>query len=154
MILKDLDGLSRDENQENLYNLFSVTFQSVNIGVKYVIVDKFEEMRIDQVAKRIYSSTRNIDFLLNINSIDNPLNIMEGDIIVYVDESQIDLFKSVIIEDKEVKNQLVNISKVRRTDGNRTKYVENNYQLAPTYLETPTNSVKIEGNKIIIGDVK
>jgi hypothetical protein len=86
MIAYDLDILVRDYTQDDLYNLFNKTYVEFTLpNTSEYIVQQDEEMRIDLICYRIYDSTEYVAFLLNFNGIENPLNVMPGDLIKYVD---------------------------------------------------------------------
>lgn len=152
MIIFDLNILERDPNQEDLYDLSQVTYKEISGYPLYAhVVESYEEMRIDLISEKCYQSTEYIDFLLSFNDIDNPLNIKEGDIINYIDSSYVDLFRVVSQKPKVLRKQLLNPNKQTRKDTNRQAYIEEDFSLPPTLLETPVESVQIKGNTILIG---
>jgi hypothetical protein len=152
MISYDLDKLKRDASQNNLYNMFDQTFKYlINIELNTYIVDSSFEMRIDLVCNEIYNNTEYCDFLLNLNNIDNPLNIMGNDRILYVSEDIIGLFRTDESTARELRNIYLNAAKVSKPDTKRLNYVENNYKLPPTFLQIPAESVRIVDGKIILG---
>ena len=152
MKLYDLDKLIRDTKQDNLYNFFDPTFKmNIGINLQQHIVAPEEEMRIDLVCNNIYNSTEQVDFLLDLNDIDNPLNIMEGDEILYASITAIPEYRVKTIDNNNARAQLLNANKSSRKDDNRKKYLEENYVLPPTFVETPEAPVKISNNQIIIG---
>lgn len=152
MKVYDLNILEKDPNQDNLYDFTQVTFKSLSgPNIYSYLVDSFDEMRIDLICNKLYQSVDYIDFILNFNSIDNPLNIKEGDIIYYCDIDDIDLFRVTPDKPKVLKYSLLNNNKQTRKDTNRQSYIEDNFALPPTLLETPTESVQIKGTDIIIG---
>lgn len=149
----DLEILKKNDN--GTYDLFKTTFtntkkQSYPIKEYKVLIE--QEMRIDLVCYQIYKNTDYCDFLLNFNNIKNPLNIMRDDIIYYLDRDLIDYFRVNDTSEEGVKEKLLNINKVSKKDKNREEYVNKNYALPPTVNESPIKQVKIEGNKIVIGD--
>jgi len=157
MEISNLNNLVRDIKQDDLYNLVVLTFdytQLNSILLQQHIVSPEEEMRIDLICSNIYQNTNYIDQLLKLNYIDNPLNIMSGDIINYVDISFIDVFLPANNNIQETRNILLNANKSSKKDTNRQQYLESNYSLPPTYLSEPGESVSIEGNQIVIGNVK
>ena len=96
MKLYDLEKLVRDDRQDNLYNFFDPTFQfAVGLSYKQFVVGPEQAMRIDLVCFEIYKTVDQVDFLLDLNNIDNPLNIMEDDIIIYAAEGAIDEFRLI-----------------------------------------------------------
>lgn len=152
MTLYDIEKLMRDPNQENLYNLFDPTFK-MNTGFKLTkhIVSPEQEMRIDLISEELYGTVDQADFLLDINDIDLPLNIKAGDEIIYPEFTSISEYRINVVDNAEARSKLLNASKTTRLDDNRKRYIEENYSLPPTFLETPEAPVKIESNQIIIG---
>jgi len=152
MKLYDIENLSRDPNQDDLYNLFNKTYidypaaQSTNY-----VVDQDEEMRMDLISFRIYGSVDYVDFLCNFNQIDNPLNIMPGDIIKYVELTDVTSFNNKDTNVEEVRKGLLNSNKSTRKDPNRKQFVEQGYSLPPNFLETPQAPVRLDGNVLVIG---
>ena len=92
----------------------------------------------------------NIDILLNVNRIDNPLNIKNGDVLRYPSENDIYLFR-VTEDEKQSVQKLLNRNKAPKKDSNRKDYIEKNYSLPPTVLQVPTEPVSIVGKDIVIG---
>lgn len=152
MDLHNLNVLKRNSNT-GLYDLNKTTYKYVpNIATYTYIVEKHEEMRIDLVSNSIYQTTQYVDFLLDYNNIDNPLNIKEGDEIKYVDAQFIVQFQVSDDSAVEVRNKLLNPNKGKRVDTNRINYIEQSFSLPPTINDEPVDQVKIEGDNIIIGD--
>lgn len=154
MKIVDIDKLVRDENQDNLYNLFGSTFKYVDPGVAdstSVFVSEEESMRIDLISQRVYNSDEHVDILLNINYIDNPLNIMEGDELIYPGLGSIAYFRPDDVERETTPKVLLNPEKSTKVDEARKQYVEQNYTLTPTSIDVPQEPVKIVGNNIVIG---
>jgi hypothetical protein len=152
MKLYDLDKLTRDTKQDNLYNIFDPTFK-MNRGYKLTqyVVSPEQEMRIDLISNSIYGNSDYCDFILDINDIDNPLNIMDGDILIYTEFAAIDEYRIKTVDNNNARARLLNANKTSRKDNARKQYVEDNYSLPPTFLETPAASVRIESNQIVIG---
>lgn len=158
MNIYDLDNLRRvkqkpdkELGQQYFYDLTQSTFISRrDVALNYWYVQPDEEMRIDILCYRIYGTTEYIDILLNINRIDNPLNIKNGDIIKYPGKNDIILFR-VEEAQKQTVQRLLNRNKASRKDNNRKNYIEQNYSLPPTVLSTPVEPVTISGKNIIIG---
>jgi hypothetical protein len=138
MKLYDLDILVRDTNQSNLFNFFDPTFKmEPNIGLATHTVQPEEEMRIDVICNHLYKNVDLVDILLDINDIDNPLNIMMDDVILYPALGTDVEFRLSISNTNNVRATLLNANKTTRTDNNRQKFVENNYSLPPTFKDTP-----------------
>ena len=148
----NIDNLKRDVSQNNLYNFFDATFQYFTGAVLYQYqVQGYQEMRIDLVCNDIYNSTDYCDFILDLNNIDNPLNIMNNDIILYVSADQIKYFRIDESTAKTLRSTYLNANKISQPDPNRSSYVENNYALPPTFLQIPSSSVQIINGQIVLG---
>jgi hypothetical protein len=152
MKLYDIDTLTTDSNQSGLYNLFQPTFQmGLNYPNEQHIVSPEEEMRIDLVCQAVYGSTDYCDFILNINNIDNPLNIMTGDVLLCHSPGAFEDFKVSKSQIVNAQNQLLNVNKSTKVDNNRQSFVEQNYSLQPTFKEIPSAPVQVINNQIVIG---
>jgi len=153
------------ENQK-LTNLFKPVLinPSINDELGTYIVGRDDEMRIDLIFMNIYELEPNevgiylgnVDVLLALSDIDNPLNIKEGTIIRYPELGQFDLFRLRINEDQaKIKNavgqKLAVPNKTTRKDKSRGSYLESDYSLPPVVLETPKEPVRIEDNNFSIG---
>lgn len=147
----DLSSLARDPNQNNLYDLTTITFNNLPAVFYQYVVEAHEEMRIDLISYELYNSIEYMDFLLDINDIDNPLNIKTGDTIKYVDVNQISTFQLTNTQAVQTQQILLNVNKATQVDNNRQTYLNNNYSLPPTFLENPAPSVTSNGNIITIG---
>lgn len=148
MNLHDISSLKRDTKQDNLYNLFEPTFNLKSVTKLQRIVTKENEMRIDLISDDIYKNINYADFLLDLNDIDNPLNIMAGDIIYYVSVEELDLLK-IVPTSEDKRKSLLNSNKSNR-DPNRQQYLEDNYQLSPTLLDNIGSPVTTSGSRITI----
>jgi hypothetical protein len=152
MKLGDLEVLSRDANQSDLYNLFTKTYIDFPLtSAKDYIVSQDEEMRMDLISYRIYDDVKYVDFLCNFNQIDNPLNVMAGDIIRYVNAEEISFFKNEEAQNEEVKRKLLNANKATRKDPSRKTFVDEGFTLPPNFLPEPKKPINFEGNTMIIG---
>ena len=152
MDIYDIDQLTQNPDNNNLYDFTQKTFQMVINGINYYpyTVQKGEEMRIDLVCQSIYNSTDYVDIILDVNNISNPLNIKEGTNIIYPDPSNIDSLRYT--DTSTNTSVLANPSKSTRVDQNRQNYIEQNYSLPPTVLNTPVQQVAINGNQLVIGN--
>ena len=122
------------------------------------VVQKGEEMRIDLVMMSIYDddySLKNIDVMLFINNIDNPLNIMAGDVIYYPPLESLDSyrfsFEPTSRVGENIRKALAVPNKTNVKDSNRRKFIENGYSLPPVVLDESKPPVRLEGDKIVIG---
>lgn len=152
MKLYDLDKLIRDTKQDNLYNLYDPTFKlETGINLRQFVVGPEQVMRIDLVCHEIYKSVNQVDFLCDLNNIDNPLNIKEGDVILYPNFDAISYYRVTITDNNDARAKLLNVNKSTKRDNNRQKYVEQNFALPPNVKQVPDASVKIENGQIVIG---
>ena len=151
----DINKLKRDAKQDNLYNLFAVTFKDVqnpNYPLNTYVVPEEKYMRLDLVSKELYTTESYVDILCNVNSIDNPLNILETDRLSYPNQGAIDAYKTDDVYVEAVAGLSLNAEKTTKVDENRKSYVEKNYNLTPTANEVPKEPVKIIKDTIRIGD--
>jgi len=152
MVLNDLDILARDPNQSDLYNLFTKTYVDFpRANAKEYVVDQDEEMRMDLISYRIYNDVKYVDFLCNFNQIDNPLNVMPGDVIRYVTPEEVTLFKNEEAQVEDVQRKLLNANKSTRKDPSRKTFVEEGFSLPPNFLPEPKKPINFEGNIMVIG---
>jgi len=151
MKIYDIDTLVKDSSGN--YDLTQLTFQTDFNSLRYqqYEVQQGEEMRIDLVCQSIYGNTDYVDILLNVNSIDNPLNIQRGTILVYPTGNIDSLRYSDPKKNTDVEI-LGNSNKQQRKDVNRKKYVENRLTLPPTILNQSTQQYDISSDIIILGD--
>ena len=153
MDIKDLELLTRDFNQNNLYDLTKNNLKYVpNLPSTYYVTSDEEEMRIDLVSYAIYNNVDNIDYLLNLNDIDNPLNIMGGDYIKWVNPTQLNLVEITVSKIDTVSLGLINTNKKTQVDPSRQVYVSNGYSFPPTFNEAGSPPAAISGNIIILGN--
>lgn len=151
----DIESLMRVDTEEGkLYDLFAQTFSLKRLPKYEYIVKKEEEMRIDLVSYSIYKNVDYCDMILDLNDIDNPLNIMGGDILYYVPLNELDDFKVKVTQAMEKRKQLLSLDKANLKDPNREKFIEDNYQLPPTVLEVPMSPILIGKNNITITPIK
>jgi len=147
-----ISSLTRDQKQNNLYDLFIKTYEeNPNIPFGQYTVKMEDTMRIDLICQKIYNTTEHLDFLLNYNSIDNPLNVKEGDVIYYVSAELIDSFTSEEPTQEENRKKFTNPAKANRKDPTRQSFIEQGYTLPPNFLDVPEAPVRIEGNTLVIG---
>jgi hypothetical protein len=155
MKIYEINKLKRDMKQDNLYNMFQVTYRDFDDPTRPLTpIEVLEEqsMRLDIVSDIIYKEDSFVDILCHVNSIDNPLNIMAGDRILYPAQGFIDSFKTDDVFIEAVPGLLLNAEKTPTVDENRKQYVEANYNLTPTANPVPKEPVRIIGESIVIGD--
>jgi hypothetical protein len=127
-----------------------------NLG-KYT-VERGEQMRLDLVMMSIYNdseSLENMDVILFINNIDNPLNINVGDVISYPPLESLQnyrySFESDLSSGKNIRQSLATPNKSNKVDQNRKKFIDNGFSLPPVVLETSRPPVRLENGKILMG---
>jgi hypothetical protein len=155
--------LNLSPNGDFNYSLFSPSFVwGANNPFSTYVVEKSEEGRIDMIMQSIYgvdlSYFSDLDIILYLNDIDNPLNILAGTEIIYIQANLLDNYRyrdlgdSVVNDD--IKKALSVPNKTTRTDKNRQSFVDNNYSLPPVVSSDNTPPVKVTSNKIIVGGLK
>jgi len=134
---------------------------ATSINFYEYVVQKGEEMRLDLIMQSIYNDPetyKDVDIILYINGIDNPLNIREGQVIRYVGLEDIVKFRYTELggtaKGDSVKQSLAIPSKTTRTDKNRTKFLESDYTLPPVLMSKSDPSVKVSSDNIIVGGLK
>jgi hypothetical protein len=154
-----------DTNQ-NLYNLFQPTFiYNTSVPLQSYEVTRDDEMRIDLIFLNMYqyditmleNYVEDIDVILFINNIDNPLNIKKGTILNYPNPDDFVRFRfSDNLESlsTDVTKQLATPNlpnKTTKVDPNRKAYLESDYSLPPVVLDVPREPVRIEDGRFSIG---
>jgi hypothetical protein len=153
MKITDIDKLKRSSDNQNLFDLTKATFKFSWVDAQYTQykVKKGEEMRIDLICNSIYGNVDNIDILLNVNNISNPLNIKEGSTILYPDISQLDNLRPREVSTEDKQKLLSNKDKSTKVDSSRQAYVEANYNLPPTVMDMPTEQIKVASGNVTVG---
>ncbi len=147
-------------DRTRLFNIYYPQFfytQKENLNT--YIVQKGEEMRIDLVMLSMYNEDvlvlKDIDVILFINGIDNPLNIFEGDVLYYPQQSALEVYRYVFPQGsnpgQNIRRALSVPNKTTRVDSNRKKFVDNGFVLPPVVLDETKSPVRVEGGKIVIG---
>ena len=116
-------------------------------------------MRPDLVIKAIYDLDEldNLDVILYLNGIDNPLNIKEGMILLYPEYKDLEKFRyqitgNELTEKPSSVQKLLSVpNKTTRTDNSRKKYIDNGFSLPPVVLQAPKEPVRLDGNNILVG---
>lgn len=121
-------------------------------------VQKGEDMRIDLVMKSIYDDVytfSDIDVILYINGIDNPLNIREGMVLYYPPSESFEEYRYYESErasgGKSVRQTLGVLNKTTRVDEKRKKFLDSNYSLPPVVLRESAPAVIMDATSIRIG---
>lgn len=166
MDIKSLYQQISQPTNGGLFNLFKPTIiyeaDSVNYG--YYTVQEEDEMRIDLIFQKIYELSgsevgvylENIDVLLTLNNIDNPLNIVQGMVIKYPELGSFESFRFANDEEskskkKSLAQKLGKPNKKTKSDPSRKKYLENDFALPPTVNPKPKQPIIIEGGQFKIG---
>jgi hypothetical protein len=164
----DITSLQRDTgfDTEGIYDLFTSTFfYNTSVALREYKVVLEDEMRVDLLFKNIYgieSSVlhlylHDVDIILYINNIDNPLSIKEGMLLRYPPIGDMDKFRYTptdstssinITKQLGVQNSPDKVSKV---DVSRQQYIENDYSLPPVVLSTPREPVRLINGRFSIG---
>ena len=145
---------------EKEYSLFSPSFiWGANNPFSTYIVEPHEEGRVDLIMQSIYGTDidyfSDLDVLLYLNGIDNPLNILAGTEIIYVEPDLLDNYRYTefggAVIDSDIKKMLSVPNKTTRIDKNRQSFVDNNYSLPPVVSSNNTPPVLLTNDKIIVG---
>lgn len=155
MTYKDLEKLPRDSEQSGLFDMFtSVFFNNITIEVFGYVIRKEDEMRIDKVCQKIYGNMDNVSFLCNLNNIKNPLSVKSGSIILYVNENLIQNFNPPAETVDQVRLQLLNNNKAKKTDQKRKEINIPQQDPLPTTIKKQTKPniiVDDQKEEIILG---
>ncbi len=157
MKLYDISSLRIDTKYQGdiyIYDLVEPTFVLRELPKYEYKVKKEEEMRIDLVSFSIYNTVDYADFILNLNDIDNPLNIKEGDTLYYLPIGELDTFKISPKSDTENRKALLSPNKSNLKDSNRQKFIEDNYQLPPSFTETTQSPITVGNGRITISPIE
>jgi hypothetical protein len=163
IIRKDL--LRTLKNPPVIYDLFKPTIIFDIKDLQTYVVKREEEMRIDLLFQNIYELESSIimeylseiDIILTLNNIDNPLNIKEGMSILYPPIGALYKYRKMDTDGEKSKEKiskkLAVPNKQTKEDPSRKSYVENGYSLPPTVNSKPTPSVRFDNknNKLSVG---
>lgn len=166
MNIYSLHNQVKFDTNQNLYNLFQPTFiYNTSVPLQSYEVTRDDEMRIDLIFLNMYqyditmleNYVEDIDVILFINNIDNPLNIKKGTVLNYPNPDDFVRFRfSDNLESlsTDVTKQLATPNlpnKTTKVDPNRQAYLENDYSLPPVVLDVPREPVRIEDGRFSIG---
>ena len=120
------------------------------------MVQQEDEMRIDLIFQKMYDLQsyevgpylENIDVILTINNIDNPLNISAGMVIKYPELGSFDLFRIENDEEssqkkKSIMEKLGKPNKKTKVDPKRKGYLNAGNALPPTVNSKPKAPVTL-----------
>lgn len=151
-----------------LYDLFKATIYNFvdTIQLQSYIVKPEEEMRIDLILKGMYELEddavsvyfENIDIILTMNNIDNPLNIKSGQVLFYppiadFDEFRIQVENDLSTQSRDTINKLGVPDKTSRVDSSRKKYLAEGVALPPTVNPNPKDGATIKNGQFIVGGI-
>lgn len=151
---------SKFNTNTQTYRLLNPSFFYANgVSLDSIVVERDREMRPDLIMKDMYGydNLENLDIILYINGIDNPLNIPVGTILYYPSSGDLDRFRFAEIYDNyssdktTIKKSLSTPNKTTREDKKRGDYLANGYSLPPTVLDTPRPPVRLENGNILVG---
>ena len=157
--LSDAILLKNGKNEKEI-NLFSPSFVwGANNPFSKYIVEPYEEGRIDLIMQSMYGTDNDyfsdLDVILYLNEIDNPLSILAGTEMIYVASDLLSRYRYSEVGDAavdtDIKKLLAVPNKTTRVDKNRQKFVDNNYSLSPVISSNNTPPVIVTENKIIVG---
>lgn len=149
-----------------IFNLFRPTIKDNNPEANFqtYVVQQEDEMRIDLIFQKMYDLTpyevgvylENIDVILTVNNIDNPLNIIQGMVLKYPELGSFDLFRIENDEEssqkkKSILDKLGKPNKQTKVDPKRKGYVDSNNSLPPTVNRKPKAPVTLNNKSFIIG---
>lgn len=157
------DRIKTNNDQDGLFDLFEqfIVYRT-DIPLYDFEVQEWEEMRIDLIFQRMYDFDSNevglylkeIDVILFINQIDNPLNIKTGMILRYPEFPDIGKYRYTEDADSRTKSKspLLAVPNVStKKDKSREIYKKNNYSLPPVALANPKQGVRSEDGIVKVG---
>lgn len=163
MDIKIINEFVRFDESLDLFDLTKPYLYLANVNLSEIEVEEIHEMRVDLLLRDMYDLDpfevglylENIDIILFINNINNPLNIKVGMTLVYPSSLE-DFDKYRFVEDPgepkdSVKERLVVPNKSTKKDPSREKFKENGFSLPPTVLDNPRPPVRIENGQISVG---
>jgi len=156
--MADIKSLADTRWINRKWDLNFPTIKMEQANLSTYVVQKGEDMRIDLVMKSIYDDIyvfSDIDVILYINHIDNPLNVREGMIIYYPDEESLQDFRyyenGTLAENKSIKQRLGVLNKTTRVDEKRKKFLDSNYSLPPVVQQRSRPGVTMDETNINVG---
>ena len=164
MDIKVLNEFVRFDEDLDLFDITqSYLVLRNDVSFSEIEVEEWHEMRVDLLFRDMYNLEPfeigvylgNIDIILFVNNIDNPLNIKRGMTLRFPSSLE-DFDKFRFTEDPSsdrlsVKERLVVPNKSTKKDKSREKFKENGFSLPPTVLEKPRPPVRIENGQFSIG---
>lgn len=158
--------VDRLQEEGALFDLFKATIKNFYNGseLKEYIVPVEEEMRIDLIMKSMYDLEFSmisdyygeIDVLLIINNIDNPLNIKRDQVLYYPKLNDLSTYRITEETDLSVGSNgalraISYPSKKTRVDGSRSSYNQSGLALPPTAKGKPRDAASFKNGNYSIG---
>ena len=165
-ISNDASNVMLPDDKDNLIDLFKATIYNFvdTIPLSTYIVKIGEEMRIDLIMKNMYELDEseiknyyeNVDILLTINNIDNPLNIKSGQVLSYPPLGNLADYRILVETDITTQSRAAIAKlgvpdKTTKPDSSRKNYLENGIALPPTINRNPKEGAVIKNGKYIVG---
>lgn len=163
MDIESLNNLKR-ESPDEIYDFTKPNLvYRTDIPLQEYTVQEGDDMRIDLIFQNMYNlepnevgeALANVDIVLFINNIDNPLNIVKGQVLLYPPFDRFSEFRRTdesIEEDRNsVREKLIVPNKNTKKDSSRKNYLENDFSLPPVVLRKPRSPVRLDGSKISVG---
>jgi hypothetical protein len=145
--LYSLENTKRDENQDNLYDLFYPMINDVNndLEMSTYTVPVSREMRIDLICIDIFRTDKYIDELMFINNIIDPYSIKLGDKILYpTNKNRIESLQRTYKEDEDDVKEKANL---KRTNPNSELTVSKPSNLKQVIVDDYNKEIRLT-NKV------
>jgi hypothetical protein len=153
---KTLKELERDREQGGLYDLYTTFFiYNKRVQVYGYKVQRGESMRIDNICNKIYNNLNHQSFLLELNNIQNSLTIKEGDLLLYVREEDIALFKAPPEQGAKIRDRIINnklSNKKKKIDESRKDYLKTRKPvdaLPPNVKQNPETPIRVDDSGVV-----
>jgi hypothetical protein len=141
----------------------SLAFDGSYELLKYIVPPAVEG-RIDLLMEEIYGVDSyvfsDLDVILHINNIDNPLSIITGMTILYPGQENLESFRWTPNQDQidgfstdKLTKKLMFPNKTTSSDPNRRKHLRSSVAVPPTVNLTSKPPVVVGDGKIIIGGI-
>lgn len=157
----DIKSLAETRWVNRQWDLNVPSFQINESQLETYTVQRGEDMRVDLVMKSIYDDIYvfgDVDIILHINGIDNPLNIREGMVLYYPSSAALEEYRYYengnIATNKSVKQRLGVLNKTTRVDEKRKKFLDANYSLPPVVLQETKAGVTVGETTIKVGGLQ
>lgn len=160
-----LNKIKTNKDQDGLFDLFeSFMVYRLDIPLFEYEVTESDEMRIDLIFQKMYDLEpievglylNDIDVILFINHIENPLNIKSGMILRYPERDKLGSYRYEEDLNSRSKNKtpilaVPNVSTKR--DKDRENYKKNGFSLPPVAQAVPRPAVRREDGVVKVGGI-